>query len=247
MATHRRQVVFVHDSPFDSLWLRSLRVAQMLCHRLPDLSTLGATAGAAAAAAATSGVLSEADAAPVVEYRPRASFVFNRLPPTAFGAVERGRLCAMMARLVEQATPGQPAAKAADGATALEPGPEASKARDRAAGKAASKADGKAAGKPEGEVAETRRAGATEVGAAPLIFLLPDSDEGRSLCSAHAGFRAEAEQMRDDLLALPRRPFSRPLSEKEWLRGVSRMWSLILRSATVSEYNRALQKLHAFA
>jgi hypothetical protein len=26
-----------------------------------------------------------------------------------------------------------------------------------------------------------------------------------------------------------------------------RMWNLIMRSATVSEYNRALQKLHAFA
>ena len=41
-------------------------------------------------------------------------------------------------------------------------------------------------------------------------------------------------------------PFAKPLTEREWLRGVSRMWDLIRRSATVADYNRALQKLHLF-
>ena len=62
--------------------------------------------------------------------------------------------------------------------------------------------------------------------------------------SQHRGFRAECEQLRDELLALPRRPFARPLSEREWLRAVLRMWELIRKLPNLQEYNRSTQKLH---
>ena len=58
---------------------------------------------------------------------------------------------------------------------------------------------------------------------------------------------SEAEIARDVLLSLRRRPFARPLSEKEWLRGVGRAWEIIRRSSHLSDYNRALQKLHMYA
>ena len=75
----------------------------------------------------------------------------------------------------------------------------------------------------------------------PLVFLLPDREQGRHLCSMHAGFAMEAEQMCDHLLGSPRRSFARQLTEKEWLRGVSRMWELITRSDTMSDFADALK------
>jgi len=104
-----------------------------------------------------------------------------------------------------------------------------------------------AAPQAEGRPSERRVQGSQEEDDEPLVFLLPDSYEGRGLCNAHNGFHFEAEQMRDGILAARCRPFARPLSEKEWLRGVGKLWSLILRSTTVSEYNRTMQKMHIFA
>ena len=37
-----------------------------------------------------------------------------------------------------------------------------------------------------------------------------------------------------------------PAAERDWLRGVGRMWELIKRSALLADYNRAVQKLHAY-
>jgi hypothetical protein len=88
-----------------------------------------------------------------------------------------------------------------------------------------------------------------------LLLMLPEADAlgigggelGSQMSGAHLGFRSEAEAARDALLAQPRTPFARSLSERDWLRGVGRMWELIKRSALLADYNRALQKLHAYA
>ena len=79
------------------------------------------------------------------------------------------------------------------------------------------------------------------------VAALPDSVEGARMCAVHLGYRAEAERVRDALLALRHPPFARSLTEREWLKGASRMWELIRRSSLLADYNRALQKLHFFA
>ncbi|EOD14824.1 hypothetical protein EMIHUDRAFT_242275 [Emiliania huxleyi CCMP1516] len=80
----------------------------------------------------------------------------------------------------------------------------------------------------------------------PLVFALPCASE-RAPTSSHAGYRHEAEQLRDAVLGLPRRPFARSLSERDWLRGVVKLWELVRRSPTLDEYNRATHKLHQWA
>ena len=80
----------------------------------------------------------------------------------------------------------------------------------------------------------------------PLVFALPCARE-RAPTSSHAGYRHEAEQLRDAVLGLPRRPFARSLSERDWLRGVVKLWELVRRSPTLDEYNRATHKLHQWA
>ena len=70
---------------------------------------------------------------------------------------------------------------------------------------------------------------------------------GARVAGAHSGYQAEAEHARDTLLSLPRRPFAKTLSEREWLRGVGRMWDLIRRSTLLADYNRTAQTLHCFA
>ena len=89
---------------------------------------------------------------------------------------------------------------------------------------------------------------ALEDGTTRDVFCLPLAGlGGEHLGASHLGYRAEANQCRDSLLSLRRRPFARSMSEKDWLRGVGRMWDLIRRSAVLSDYNRTLQKLHLFS
>jgi hypothetical protein len=53
--------------------------------------------------------------------------------------------------------------------------------------------------------------------------------------------------MRDDLLLRCHvAPFAKPISEREWLRGATRMWELVRKSSNVADYNRTLQKLHYY-
>ena len=80
----------------------------------------------------------------------------------------------------------------------------------------------------------------------PLLFLLPPP-EHEAVTSQHLGYRAECEALRDRLLSSRRRPFAKPLSEREWLRGACRIMELIIASPRLAEYNRAQQKLHAYS
>jgi hypothetical protein len=80
----------------------------------------------------------------------------------------------------------------------------------------------------------------------PLCYLLPPREEA-GVCSQHAGYVAESSQLRDDLLLRCHvAPFAKTISEREWLRGATRMWELVRKSANVADYNRTLQKLHFY-
>ena len=39
----------------------------------------------------------------------------------------------------------------------------------------------------------------------------------------------------------------KPMTEKDWLRGVGRMWEVIRRTTLLCDYNKTLQRMHAFA
>ena len=234
-------VIVASDSLLDAGAMRSLRTAQMLRHRLPDVSTVAPSAGGggggtstgAAAVSASTPTASSAVAAgassddAVVEYDPQLAFVYSRQPPSAMATSQRRRLRTLLSALFPSTArastshsliAGTPAGALASG--------------DRGVGVPATS--------PAAEAQQPAVGG-------PLVFLLPDSEDGASICESHEGYRAEAERMRDELLALPRRPFARPLSEKEWLRGLARVWELLKRSAPLAEYNRAQQKLHAYS
>ena len=84
----------------------------------------------------------------------------------------------------------------------------------------------------------------------PLIAI-PAADAGvpapHAVCSQHTGYVSESSQMRDDLLLRCHvAPFAKPISEREWLRGATRMWDLVRKSSNVADYNRSLQKLHYY-
>ena len=237
-------VVCVQDVPLAPLELRTIRLAQMLRHRLPDVSHLAlsspaalALATAAVAASATDAVdqsggstAAAAAAAPTVEYTPGLAFVYNRMAPNAFAPGARATLRDVLRRLFPP-SPWEPP-------TAAPPAVAPTSSVSTAAS---------VSGSGGGGGGGSEAAATDEAAGAPSVLLLPSNSGAAALvCGAHAGYRAEAEAARDALLALRRAPFARSISEREWLRGVGRMWELIRRSALLSDYNKEMKKLHYF-
>lgn len=216
-------VICTQDARCDPLALRTLRTAHMLRHRMPDLSVLaqlGPQSAAAAISAAASALNADESPPAIVEYTPHFAFVFSRMPPDAFDAHRQSTLRAMLQRLF--------VASASTETTTL----------------ASEQTDGDAA-------ADRGGATVTDGGdATPMeVYCLPavGVSGGQRLCASHLGYRAEAERCRDELLSIQRRPFARPITEKEWLRGFGRMWDMIRRNAMLADFNRCVQKLHHYA
>ena len=46
---------------------------------------------------------------------------------------------------------------------------------------------------------------------------------------------------------MPKREWARVVSEREWLRGVGRMWELIRKSPNLLEYNRSTARMHLWS
>eukprot|EP00308_Calcidiscus_leptoporus_P016788 CAMPEP_0119355114 /NCGR_PEP_ID=MMETSP1334-20130426/3995_1 /TAXON_ID=127549 /ORGANISM="Calcidiscus leptoporus, Strain RCC1130" /LENGTH=384 /DNA_ID=CAMNT_0007368839 /DNA_START=14 /DNA_END=1168 /DNA_ORIENTATION=- len=200
-------VVLVQDSLVDVQWLRLLRTAETLRHRIPDISVLvtapAAAGGAIASDANSAGSTPTASALAVgsevaspLEYQPQAAFVLNRMASSAFVEAPRRSLRTLFSKTLAGEALGRPTAS--------------------------------------GLVAD-----------APQVYLLP-TRQASSATSVHRGYQREAERLRDELLALPRRHFAKPLSERDWLRGVVRMWELIRKSQNLSDFNRSNQKLHLY-
>ena len=250
-------VICVQDAQPVQGSLRLLRAAQMLRHRLPDLSSL-AHASPAAAAAATASAASATPPSPedvaasisAAEYQPQLAFVFNRLPETALEASKQQALRSVIARLF---APQAGCTEVSDASRESSPAPPAAVA---AAAAAAAAADMMATATPATEAAAAAAAAAALPPAVPppLLFALPErTAEGLDpfardhLCAAHRGFAAEAERARDELLALRRPRFAKTITEKEWLRGAQRMWELLRRSALLADFNKGVQKLNLYA
>ena len=256
-------VLVVHDVALDARLLRLLRCAQMLRSRLPDVSTVSALVPPAAAAAASRGGRGGGDrgggdrgggggdddagaGAPaepaVTEFQPQLVFVGNRMPLDAFAQHET--LHAAFSRLFTDGTLGCAAASPAPA-----PNPAPNPAPASAPVPASASATGVATEPEDGGGGGSGGGGAGGGGGGfpePLSFLLPARDAA-GVCTQHLGYVSECERVRDELLLrCGCRAFAKPLSEREWLRGVGRVWDLVRKSTNVAEYNRTLQRLHYF-
>ncbi|KAL3695970.1 hypothetical protein R1sor_010046 [Riccia sorocarpa] len=96
------------------------------------------------------------------------------------------------------------------------------------AGKEEEQKEGKSIddGKPEGDV---------------NMFVLPVRLPDEMTRNHHESYAAMLAKFRNQILSLPRRPFSRPLTEREWLRNAGRIWDLVKKSRVLAEYSKVLQ------
>jgi len=53
-------------------------------------------------------------------------------------------------------------------------------------------------------------------------------------------------KLRNEILSIQKKNFSRPISEKEWLKNSSKIWELIKRNASVNEYFKMLVRVGDF-
>ena len=218
-------VIFVHDQPLDARWCRFVRAAHMLRHQLPDLSTVaGAARGAGGGdGGGRRGGVGGGGAAAAGGEKPAAALA--GLPAEAAPVLTYAPTVAIA--LTRARSPGHAPNSGALGQLLHAP---AQPRRRRGARPS-----------PSPTAPPT-----TSAAGQPLLFLLPPP-EHEAVTSQHLGYRAECEALRDRLLSSRRRPFAKPLSEREWLRGACRIWELIIASPRLAEYNRAQQKLHSYS
>ena len=256
-------VLVVHDVALDARLLRLLRCAQLLRSRLPDVSTVSSLVPPPAATAAAGGggrgrggdrgsdrgggddEVAPAEPA-VTEFHPQLVFVGNRMPLDAFA--QHATLHAALCRLFTDSTLGcaAPAPAPAPAATASPASAPAASASGVATEPEAAAASTGGGGGDGGAGGSSGSGGGGGSFPEPLSFLLPSRDSA-GVCTQHLGYVAECERVRDELLLrCGGRAFAKPLTEREWLRGVGRIWELVRKSTNLAEYNRTLQRLHYF-
>jgi len=67
----------------------------------------------------------------------------------------------------------------------------------------------------------------------PDLFFFPNHDKGGEL---RHPFSTYESLFVERLLALPRPKWQRPISERDWLKGATRLWELVNKSAMITEY-----------
>jgi len=79
------------------------------------------------------------------------------------------------------------------------------------------------------------------------LFFLPINEQ---LCESsefvnifNDSYQVLIEQFKSGILALKKKPFSRSISEKEWLKNAGKTWDIIKKSNFINEYIRKLQKV----
>lgn len=80
-----------------------------------------------------------------------------------------------------------------------------------------------------------------------LLCFMPCDDE-EVIAVGHGGFWHEASMLRDTVLSFQRPPFARSgITEREWLKGVIKVWELVRTSSHLERYNDITHKLHLWA
>jgi len=78
------------------------------------------------------------------------------------------------------------------------------------------------------------------------FFLLPVDDGRTTSLVQHIysdPYDVSIQRFRYHVLGMPKRSFSRPLTERDWLKNAGRIWELIKKSPFISDYSRTLNKM----
>lgn len=78
------------------------------------------------------------------------------------------------------------------------------------------------------------------------VFLLPLRSHDNSAKFEYGTYSSMLGKLRDQVLSRPLRPFSKNLTERDWLRSSAKIWDMVRRSPVVSEYCKALQSSGLF-
>ncbi|KAK1305024.1 hypothetical protein QJS10_CPB11g00090 [Acorus calamus] len=80
----------------------------------------------------------------------------------------------------------------------------------------------------------------------PNLFLLPMKSLDDSQRAQYESYVSMMGQLRDQILSMNYRPFSKPVSERDWLKNSARIWELVKKSPTIVDYSRMLQNSGLF-
>uniref|UniRef100_A0ACD5ZP12 Uncharacterized protein n=1 Tax=Avena sativa TaxID=4498 RepID=A0ACD5ZP12_AVESA len=78
------------------------------------------------------------------------------------------------------------------------------------------------------------------------VFLLPSRAHDNSTQFEYGTYSSMLGMLRDQVLSRLARPFSKNLTERDWLRSSAKIWDMVKRSPVVSEYCKALQSSGLF-
>ncbi|KAL6606509.1 hypothetical protein ACP70R_042162 [Stipagrostis hirtigluma subsp. patula] len=78
------------------------------------------------------------------------------------------------------------------------------------------------------------------------IFLLPLRAHDNSTKFEYGTYSCMLAMLRDQILSRPPRPFSKNLSERDWLRSSAKIWDMVKKSPVIAEYCKALQSSGLF-
>ena len=78
------------------------------------------------------------------------------------------------------------------------------------------------------------------------IFLLPLRSHDTSAKFEYGTYSSMLGKLRDQVLSRPLRPFSKNLTERDWLRSSAKIWDMVRRSPVASDYCKALQSSGLF-
>lgn len=73
------------------------------------------------------------------------------------------------------------------------------------------------------------------------FYVLPLKVSGDVVQNTYESYHVMLQQLRNQVLSLQRRSFSKPLFERDWLKVLPRIWDLVKKSPVLAEYCKMLQ------
>jgi len=74
------------------------------------------------------------------------------------------------------------------------------------------------------------------------FLLLPTNEEKMEHIYCDS-YQSCIENFKYQILGMPKKPFSRPISERDWLKNVGRLWDLIKKSPFVADYSHTSNRM----
>ncbi|ONK58929.1 uncharacterized protein A4U43_C08F1190 [Asparagus officinalis] len=80
----------------------------------------------------------------------------------------------------------------------------------------------------------------------PSLFLLPLRTQDGCHKPLFGSYDSMLAQLRDQILSMNGCSFVKPVSERDWLRNLAKIWELVKKSPVISEYCKTLQRSGLF-